>query len=43
MKRNTTHKAATPHAIVEDAWEAVGASFDLTWTVGGERTGNEWM
>ena len=28
MKRNTTHEAATPHAIVEDAWEAVGASFE---------------
>ncbi len=28
MKRNTTPKAATPHAIVEDAWEAVGASFE---------------
>ena len=28
MKRNTTREAATPHAIVEDAWEAVRASFE---------------
>jgi putative transposase len=28
MKRNTTREAATPHMIVEDAWEAVGASFE---------------
>lgn len=28
MRRNTTREAATPHAIVKDAWEAVGASFE---------------
>jgi putative transposase len=28
MKRDTTCGAATPHKIVEDAWEAVGASFE---------------
>lgn len=28
MKRDTTYGAARPHEIVEDAWEAVGVSFE---------------
>ncbi|WP_234730262.1 hypothetical protein [Acidocella facilis] len=28
MKKSTKGKTATPHAIIEDAWEAVGASFE---------------
>ena len=50
MKKSTTSAAVVPAAIIEDAWQEVGASFERFWSCPGfvdgygfGRAGGSWL